>query len=386
MNAPLLYNTWDVMNQPVSQAECTFINVTENPAQSREARRNEVRRTVMRNYHRRRKREGKPRLASASSQPTVPAPTCGADTNPVAFSMPLASLEPRSATLFQPKKWSKPHHAQIGRLIIHYLCGQTWRAGHDLSQVAFVHQYVKNGPLILGMNSNPLKVCGDVLRSFEHATLATPGGSHDDLWIRIHHHQEQLYSQCESLGQWELLSAAQALCLYILLWIRASNSQSRFACGNIALLFTLGKTFKLLQSRYLHVDPHGNTLRPVCDWDSWVFRESCIRLASLYFILTIVVSMDIGWDCTGPTDWRIQALPVPAPKAVWDADNEPSWTIAIASSHSPKEAILFGDIIGHQCLPNPQRDIWEEGVDEMGLIVGMAGGLYSDMIQGERAS
>jgi hypothetical protein len=44
----------------------------------------------------------------------------------------------------------------------------------------------------------------------------------------------------ELFNKWELLSASQALTLYILLWLRTGTSHAMFPCGNIALLFTLG--------------------------------------------------------------------------------------------------------------------------------------------------
>ncbi len=113
--------------------------------------------------------------------------------------------------------------------------------------------------------------------------------------------------------------------------MRAENRGPRFPYRNIALLLTLERIFKLLQSRCLCIDPRGNTLRDVNDWESCIFHESCIRLASLYFVPTIVALMEIGFNCSGPTDWRTRALLLPAPKVSWEADSEVSWVSSTGS-------------------------------------------------------
>ena len=185
--------------------------------------------------------------------------------------------------------------------------------------------------------------------------------------------------QCESLSQWDLLSACQAVALYLLLWMRKRDHCSQFPCGNIALLFTLGRITKLLQSRYLHLSPSTNVLRPVNDWAAWIFCESCIRLASLYFVMNIVVSMDIGFSCDGPTDWRLQALPLPASKVVWDADTEAAWLSAIGGHANLNRRTLFGDLFDKKRVADHRAGVWEDSVDELGLIVGMAGSLFTTM-------
>jgi hypothetical protein len=46
--------------------------------------------------------------------------------------------------------------------------------------------------------------------------------------------------QIETDGKWELLSAAQAVTIYVLLWLRQGDCHDKFPHDNIALLFTLG--------------------------------------------------------------------------------------------------------------------------------------------------
>ena len=182
------------MDQLTNPEECTFINLTDNPSQGRESRRTQVRRTVMRDYHQRRKRRKNPSpdevalsLPSTSVSRVIP-------NFPV--SMPsLARLEPQSTTLLQPKTWASPQQAQISRLIIQYLGGLTQKAGQDMSCVAFVHRGFKDMVRVPGYGKTPLEICGEVLHSFEHDTYASAADRYFALWTRVHHHQEEIYLQ-----------------------------------------------------------------------------------------------------------------------------------------------------------------------------------------------
>ncbi len=182
------------MDQPTNPEECTFINLTDNPSQGRESRRKHVRRTVMRDYHQRRKRRKNPspdevalippRTSVSRVFPTLPVP------------MPsLARLEPQSTTLLRPKTWTSPQQAQISRLIIQYLGGLTQKAGQDMSCVAFVHRGFKDMVRVHGHSKTPLEICGEVLHSFENDTYASAADRYFALWTRVHRHQEEIYLQ-----------------------------------------------------------------------------------------------------------------------------------------------------------------------------------------------
>jgi hypothetical protein len=108
-------------------------------------------------------------------------------------------------------------------------------------------------------------------------------------------------------------------------------------------------------------------------WEDWILLESSIRTAMVYFLLTLVVSMEYGLPCSDASDWRIEALPVPAAKVSWEADGEDVWR---GSFCSRSRGLVFGDLLDEGC---ELIEEWEEGVDEFGVVVGMARGLYTTL-------
>ncbi|KAH8702552.1 hypothetical protein BGW36DRAFT_373061 [Talaromyces proteolyticus] len=238
-----------------AQPEYTFINLTDNPVKNRDERRSFVRRAVMSDYHKRRKRYtnsqdtilsqlrtrtflGESGAESGHSE-SVRFEGAINDSSDTYIARSLTPLEQFSVGLFQPKYWADPQHAQMSRLVTGFLCGQTIKAAQDMSYVAFIHRKFQGACKEFDTINNPLKSCGVLLRAF------ASGSSSADLycaalWDIVHEQQEEIYKQIETLGKWELLSASQAITLYILLWLRMRRRNGKFAHGNIALLFTLG--------------------------------------------------------------------------------------------------------------------------------------------------
>lgn len=329
-------------------SSCTFINLTDNPGDGRDKRRNFVRRTVMRDYHQRRKKHHacrdsqgqalRPRTRKQSSTAEEKSRTKSAPSNshPPSLQPPepergeaatqdsrdvkicvdatpqsRCPLEPRSAQLFQPKPWASPQLALISRLIRRYLLGQPVKAAWDVSHVAFVHRRFRD-EVDFGCD-NPLNRCVRLLRgvfatgkdadspvaaSAATAAAATAAIQHVRLWDMVHEEQERIYAQVRSVdlrwlslvtkapprmftgsnfyidsltqestpqiatsGRWRLLSGAQAIMLYILLWLRVRSCHDKFPHDHLALLFTLGVCFSFLRPGK---SPSLLLPRPVC--------------------------------------------------------------------------------------------------------------------------
>lgn len=161
------------------------------------------------------------------------------------------------------------------------------------------------------------------------------------------------------------------------------------------------KLFLSLKTLHLHRDGYSSCLRPIHSWEDWIFQQSCLRVATVYFVLTLVVNMDIGFSCGDPTDWCIENMPLPVTKRLWEAGREDVWNAALrasagnegmdaanASVADPQNApVLFRDMVSRNdhydieqrsFIDDSDSCVWEEGLDEMGMIVALAGLLYPD--------
>ncbi|KAL7940350.1 hypothetical protein V8C42DRAFT_356308 [Trichoderma barbatum] len=119
----------------------------------------------------------------------------------------------------------------------------------------------------------------------------------------------------------------RAMVLLVLLRLRHGSNHDAFPAADNALLYSLKVPFVLLRDIAVH------------DWRTWIFRESLIRTAIIYFLLTILVSTKI--------------------------------------SVAPSTVLRFRDLIGTEGNhPNSgtahQREAWLEGVDELGLITSIS--------------
>lgn len=117
---------------------------------------------------------------------------------------------------------------------------------------------------------------------------------------------------------------------------------------------------------------HGNDWR---GWQDWIFRESCLRVAYVYFILSLVLSADFGIRCgDDPADWNIEDLPLPAPKTAWDAEDKQAWATEVYAGLDGGPVPKFGALLarGEGSAWSAGCRFWQEGMDEIGLVVTMA--------------
>ncbi|UKZ82413.1 hypothetical protein TrVFT333_010201 [Trichoderma virens FT-333] len=166
---------------------------------------------------------------------------------------------------------------------------------------------------------------------------------------------------------WELLSAAQCLAIYVLLRIKLGKNNRSFPNGDIALLYTLGALFRRLQfERLLDITHH-----PSDDWRQWVFCESFIRIATIYFTLNVIVSMEFGLPCNSPQDWNIDDMPLPASKASWGAQNTTDWT-KFTKVLPPYKQLKWRALLSPAASNDCPVEEWKESSDELGMVVTMA--------------
>lgn len=258
--------------------DCDFINITGEPNQGRDARRIHVRRTVMTNYHKRKcrkknigPREGHTEVLPVSTQ-AAPQSTSICRSDASSTDSPSIrgdiSLSVASSS-FVLKTNSSPTHTRTCPIIVRFLSGQVVKAVRSFRHVSFIHHHVLEAPRYGGKLNDSLVACSEILCSHYNSTVPDL----PTLWHRISIAQEHIYgtvglltnsvpaplfffsvretcssgsdpfccSQCADLDKWQLLSAAQAMTLYILARFKdTTNDEGMFPGMNIALLYTLG--------------------------------------------------------------------------------------------------------------------------------------------------
>ncbi|KAH8124447.1 hypothetical protein LI328DRAFT_168553 [Trichoderma asperelloides] len=356
----------------------TFVNLTDDPAEGRGARRTYIRRAVMKSYHERRsqkKRASKSEgdVAEKRAEKHLAALMASIDKQMAPQSYALIP----KFILFERIKFSEPPMAQISCLILRYLCGQVSKASHDLSFVGFIHHTTSQNELKdnsenMVMNHNTLRTSLNVLQSCNYSNnLPGLAADNESLWKLIHQHQEWIYSRITTFSQWELLSAAQATTIYLLLRVKQGRNSLAFPNGDIALLFTLGAIFRHL---------HKTTLldsRPRQDFRQWVFFESFTRIACIYFTLSAVVSTNFGLPCDDPKDWNFGSMLVPATKVSWVAANASDWMSVLP----PEKELTWRDLVSAASLDGSPVETWKESSDELGMVVMMTMTLISQQPQ-----
>jgi hypothetical protein len=184
----------------------TFINITNAPSDDKDIRRVHIRRTVMLNYHRRRKQRQPAQRQSASI--TIPQAVT-----------PTTHL---GQQLLQPRSWPHTEDKLTSRRLLRFLHGQVRKAAEGVRYASFIHRQ--------SSHAKPLAACQHILRS----------SAGQWQWALVYQHQEDIYTQCSTTyTKWELLSAAQAITLYLLLRLKTGANPAAFAGADVALLFTL---------------------------------------------------------------------------------------------------------------------------------------------------
>lgn len=102
-----------------------------------------------------------------------------------------------------------------------------------------------------------------------------------------------------------------------------------------------------------------------------MFVESFIRIATIYFTLNVIVSMEFGLPCNSPDDWNIDSMLLPASKASWAAQGTADWT-KFTNGLSPYKQLTWKDLHAPaKALHDCPVEEWKEGSDELGMIVTM---------------
>lgn len=190
-----------------------FINVSNNPDDGRDLRRTRVRRIVMSEHHRRRRRlqrEGEQlpgqELQASSGGETGRLSSLVADPSQQAFArmglhQPFLAMQVWSDSLFQSRQWSSTLYDRMSCTIKAFLVGQTPKAAKKLSHTFFIHKQYDNMDDHTLNTFTPLQTCKQLL-CFSSLYKSCSGPSYSDLafshsafWSIVQKEQDMIYTR-----------------------------------------------------------------------------------------------------------------------------------------------------------------------------------------------
>ncbi|KAH7040977.1 uncharacterized protein B0I36DRAFT_379824 [Microdochium trichocladiopsis] len=177
-----------------------------------------------------------------------------------------------------------------------------------------IHQYCDSVATL----PEALSQCAEIARLF----IQSPQGERQEVWAKISAQQAIFRANIDISSKMDIVSQIQADLIYVLM--RALDDQSpSLVIGledlEVHQLLAI-KSINLIEfeSILLLMNPWRDT-----SWAEWVYDETRRRLACLWFIISRVVDIRHGVWCPGLQGCR--DMPLPAPKALWEARSEAEW-------------------------------------------------------------
>ncbi|KAE9379500.1 hypothetical protein N431DRAFT_158922 [Stipitochalara longipes BDJ] len=298
-----------------------------------------------------------------------------------------------SSRLLKPKKRQLAKTDLISKLISQLICSFPEREMNENSCPPFIHHSTFGRSTKVMSSDDPIIICRDIIS----AARKTRGDV--SIWSAIASEQERIYDQRGSFDKWLHLSSAQAMTMYILMLAAEGESVlSHHPNLPITLLFTLGSNFEQLNQIHPGFLAAKEQSRDRPTWEDWIFAESKLRTAAVYFILELHFDVEFGLPCDRESDYKLEDVDLPAAKILWDAKNEPSWREEFELREKARDTFIpecrnevrlkYGDLVRHnkqQCgnmYPDIQKDdyklgeridIWQKGMDEFGTLVALCG-------------
>lgn len=229
--------------------------------------------------------------------------------------------------------------------------------------------------------NDPILVCQSICHKFTaRETL---------VWDAITAEQERIYEQRRSHDKWLHLSSAQAITIYLLmLTSEHENVLLYYPNLSITLLFTLGTIFSHLHQIHPGYVAAAERSGGRPTWEDWIFAESKLRTAMVYFILSHHFNVDFGLPCEREGDTPFDDVDVPSAKTLWEARDELSWREEFHRIIRTGEGRLkYRDLVKlnnrdsgcespdtsreDESLLAPRIQKWHKEMDELGMLVAL---------------
>ncbi|KAN0114640.1 hypothetical protein V8E51_004184 [Hyaloscypha variabilis] len=296
------------------------------------------------------------------------------------------SLSPEEEQSHLSPKRQSAKTELVSKLVSQIICSFPERKMSEDSRPPFIHHslFRRSARTTTPISEDPIIICQKITRKF----TAREAYGDPSVWNAIAFEQERLYDQRGSLDKWLHLSSAQALTIYLLML--AGQRESVLANHpnlGITLLFTLGANFEKLNQIHPGFITAKEQSRDRPTWEDWIFAESKLRTATVYFILALQFDVQFGLPCHRESDDELEDVDLPASKTLWEAKNELSWheTRPVRTSEA---RLNYGDLVRHnkQLCGYEHPDIqiddsrlanrvdrWQKEMDEFGMLVSLCG-------------
>lgn len=302
---------------------------------------------------------------------------------------------PSPMRLLQPKNAPPARTMLINKLISQVMCSFPERTFDGASYPPFIHQSTFRQSASALRVDDPIRIYQAIRREFN------AGKPQNDIsfWDSVASEQERIYRQRASLDRWLCLSSTQALTIYLLM-LAAKGESALAHHPNLAItiLFSMGTLFgqlhKILPGYVTAEERIGG--KPV--WQDWLFAESKLRTATVYFILSLHFNVEFGLPCDRERDTTFEEVELPAAKILWEAQDEATWSEKFDMvverrdvtiyERSQEARLKYDDLIRYnkrQCgydnsatEENASRlaeriEKWHKEIDELGMLVALCG-------------
>ena len=306
----------------------------------------------------------------------------------------VQSLElhpPPSSQLLRPRKTKSARSNLVSNLVTQILCSYAERRLDEISLPPFIHHSTIHRSAKSSPMNNAIAICqGVTLNYASHESTANSVP-----WNAIVVEQERIYTNRSTFDKSTTMDSAQALTIYLLM--AASSGETvltQYPNIPITLLYTLGSLF--VELNIIHPGFSASTENGRPPWQDWVFAESKLRTAAMYFIFAMCFDVQFGIPCDRPEDYAFQDVDLPASKMLWEASDGMTWEREMdlvdekrnkggSDTGGIEEVRLkYGDLVKYNrqlCEGEGQDGLdeglggriekWQRGADEFGILVSL---------------
>ncbi|USP77956.1 transcription factor, DNA binding domain cpaE [Curvularia clavata] len=207
------------------------------------------------------------------------------------------------------------------------------------------------------LKSYPLMLRQNTLPPFIHPSCVsfTDGGgaqgSRRLFWRNVQQECERICDQSQSLNKWDLLSAMQALSIYVLIRLDEGETEHNnfdHLLERAVILTAMQISYDDFECRTHHVSCSNKS---GSSWQDWVYKESRRRLAVIYRILNKLVFFSPAAMCDMPAEFVI--APLPAKRQLWEAKNAEDWKMQ--SQKEVREQVSYALAVDGKVVKLNQR-------------------------------
>ncbi|KAK8038650.1 hypothetical protein PG993_007061 [Apiospora rasikravindrae] len=236
-----------------------------------------------------------------------------------------------------------------------------------------------------GRDMEPLHNCISLMQMLNTGLQ----GSRKLFWRNVRQECERLYQAPAELSAPGIITALQALSIYIIVRLDDNETEGNDIDG-LLIMTVIALSMELNRAEFGQ-DSALSTLTPESTWRHWIFVESGHRLCVLYQIVNMVVVFEPASMCDLQADGLILS-PLPARKQLWEAGSATRWMKEIERdlrAQTDYGMAVNGDLVKVSEGPREgigqygragarQKADWEEwfaGMDSFGGLVMLAASL-----------